>query len=464
MSKASDEFRDSVGTITKEGNRNWIFAKKPKGNFYTARTIVSVIYLLIFFSLPWIKVNDEPLFLINMFERKFIFFGMIFWPQDFFVFALAMLTFLVFVVLFTVVFGRIFCGWVCPQTIFMEMVFRKIEYWIDGDSEKQKRLKEMPWNTEKISKRISKFLIFFLLSFLIANYFLAYMIGMDNVLLYVHEGIAKHLGTFFPLLLFTGIFFFVYWWFRDQVCIIVCPYGRLQGVMLDPDSIVVAYDYLRGEPRGKITRHETESKGDCIDCLDCVKVCPTAIDIRNGTQLECVNCTACIDACDAIMLRVNRPTGLIRYASENNIKKGETLHWTKRSVAYAAVLLVLMVVLSGFLITRKDIQTTVMRAQGLLYQEQPGEKISNLYNIKMLNKTHREIPIQLRLENNEWKGEIKMIGNDLRIKKESVGDGVFFVMYEKALLHHRKNTIRIAIYSNGKKIDVVSTSFLAPSN
>ena len=161
MSAPNEIFRDSFGTITKEGKRNWVFAKKPHGKFYNARTIVSIIYLLVFFVLPWIKVHDEPLFLFDIFERKFILFGMIFWPQDFFVFMLAMLTFIVFVVLFTVVFGRIFCGWVCPQTIFMEMVFRKIEYWIDGDAEKQKRLKAMPWNGEKILKRTGKFVAFF---------------------------------------------------------------------------------------------------------------------------------------------------------------------------------------------------------------------------------------------------------------------------------------------------------------
>lgn len=465
MSAANDLFRDSIGTITEEGKRNWIFAKKPHGKLYNMRTVVSIFYLLIFFTLPWIKIHDEPIFMFNLLERKFILFSVIFWPQDFFVFALAMLTFIVFIVLFTVVFGRIFCGWVCPQTIFMEMVFRKIEYWIDGDAEKQRRLKQMPWNAEKIAKRTGKFIAFFSLSFVIANYFLAYIIGMDKVMLYMREGIFDHIGVFIPLVLFTGVFFFVYWWFREQACLIVCPYGRLQGVMLDPNSIVVAYDTVRGEPRGKIRKNDTTTPhGDCIDCLDCVRVCPTGIDIRNGTQLECVNCTACIDACDSIMTRVNKPMGLIRYASENNIKKGEKLHLTVRTAAYSLVLLVLLGILIGFLVTRKDIQTTIMRAQGMLYQQQGPDSISNIYNIKLINKTRKNIPVHLKLEEGGLPGQIRVVGNELLVKPEAVGDGVFFVIVNKKELHHRKNEIKVGVYSEGRRIEVVKTNFMAPNN
>ncbi|HEY8658271.1 MAG TPA: 4Fe-4S binding protein, partial [Hanamia sp.] len=239
-----ESFRDSVATITKEGKRNFINPKKPKGRLYNLRTWFSVFYLMIFFTLPFIKLHGEPLLMINILERRFIIFGMIFWPQDFFIFGIAMLTFIVFIILFTVVFGRIFCGWACPQTIFMEMVFRKIEYWIDGDSTKQKNLKKMPWNAEKIGKRSLKFIIFFLLSFIIANFFLAYLIGMDQLLNYV-EHPADNVATLVSLMIFTSVFFFVYWWFREQACIVVCPYGRLQSVLLDKNTIVVAYDYKR---------------------------------------------------------------------------------------------------------------------------------------------------------------------------------------------------------------------------
>ena len=310
-------FRDSVATISKEGKRNYINPKKPKGRLYNLRTRFSILYLIIFFTLPFIKVNGEPIFMLNVLERKFILFGMIFWPQDFFIFAIGMLTFVVFVIVFTVVFGRIFCGWACPQTIFMEMVFRKVEYLIDGDAGKQRQLRQMPWNGEKIRKRTIKFIAFFIISFVIANFFLAYLISMDKLIGYI-ENPSANTGTLISLTVFTFVFLFVYWWFREQVCLVVCPYGRLQGVLLDKNTIVVAYDKLRGEPRSKFKKteaHQHESidedvalklktglteeektthahSGDCIDCFACVRVCPTGIDIRNGTQLECVNCTA----------------------------------------------------------------------------------------------------------------------------------------------------------------------------
>ena len=339
-----ETFRDSVSTINKDGKRNWIYAQKPKGRLYNLRTITTVIYLALFFSLPFIRWNGEPYFLFNVLERKFIFFGVTFWPQDFFIFGIGTLAFIVFIVLFTVVFGRVFCGWACPQTIFMEMVFRRIEYWIEGDATHQKLLAKMPWNREKITKRFTKHLVFFLIAFLIANTFLAYIIGTDQLFKIINEPLSQHTGGFLSLLIFTGIFYYVYAWFREQVCLIVCPYGRLQGVMTDRNSILVAYDYIRGETRGKYKKDDRKDKGDCIDCMQCVKVCPVGIDIRNGTQMECTSCTACIDACDFMMEKVNLPKGLIGYASENGIAKREKLKITPRIIAYSSVLVLIGVV------------------------------------------------------------------------------------------------------------------------
>ena len=455
-------FRDSVATINKEGKRNYIFPKKPKGKFYNLRTLTSIIYLVVFFTLPFIKVDEEPLFLFNVMQRKFILFGQVFWPQDFFIFAIGLLTFIVFIIFFTVVFGRVFCGWACPQTIFMEMVFRKIEYWLDGDMNAQRRLKEMPWTSYKIRKRAIKMAVFYFISFIIANFFLAYIIGMDDVLAMVREGIGANLGTFISLLVFTTIFFFVYYWFREQVCIVVCPYGRLQGVFLDKKSIVVAYDYVRGEPRGKIKK-EKEGKwdtGDCVDCFACVRVCPTGIDIRNGTQLECVNCTACIDACNTIMDKVGRPRGLIRYESEENIAHSKKTKFNWRIAAYSLVLILLTSALVVMLVTRDDVDARVLRTAGQMFQTMPDGRISNLYNIKLVNKTRKEIPVTMRLEN--MKGEITVVQKDMVVPKESHFQTSFFVKIERQLVVKRKTPIVLGIYQGDKKIETINTTFLGP--
>jgi cytochrome c oxidase accessory protein FixG len=476
-------YRDSVATISQEGKRNFIIPKKPKGKLYNLRSWFSIFYLVVFFTLPFIKVNGEPLLMLNVIARKFIIFGMVFWPQDFFIFGIAMLTFVVFIILFTVVFGRIFCGWACPQTIFMEMVFRKIEYWIDGDSGKQNQLKAMPWNGEKIRKRLLKFIIFFSISFIIANFFMAYLIGLDQALSYLQNP-AAHSGTLISLLVFTTIFFFVYWWFREQACIVVCPYGRLQGVLLDKNSIIVAYDRLRGEPRGKLKKkndHDckcTDCKedgacksigkaalviplGDCIECMACVRVCPTGIDIRNGTQLECVNCTACIDACDAIMTSIHKPTGLIRYASENSIVNGVKLTFTGRIKAYSAVLGLLLSLLIFLLVSRTDLDARLMRTAGMTYTTLPGGYISNLYNLKLANKTHKDIPFTLKLENVE--GTIQLVGSGgMVVKKEDYSHLQFFVKLNRNIVKGWKTELRIGMYENNKKIKTVTANFIGP--
>jgi len=455
-----DSFRDSIATI-KDGKRNWIYAQKPKGALYNKRTILSIVYLVVFFTLPFIKVAGEPLFLINIPERKFILFGAIFWPQDLFLFVLGMLVFILFVVLFTVVFGRVFCGWACPQTIFMEMVFRKIEYWIEGDASHQKALNKKTWDAEKIIKRGGKTVSFFIISFIIANTFLAYIMGVDELFLMYQQGVAQNAGTFVSLLIFTTIFFFVYLWFREQACIVVCPYGRLQGVLLDKNSIVVAYDYIRGEKRAKFKKNETRTSGDCIDCAQCVKVCPTGIDIRNGTQLECVNCTACIDACDHMMESVGLPKGLIRYDSEKGIADKQKLKITARMIAYSAVLLVLLGILVTLLLSRTDVETTVMRTPGMLFQEQPENRISNLYNIKLINKTREELPVTLKLEN--VNGRIQMVGRDtINVHKENEASGEFFIIMNKDSIVDRKTKLKVGVYSGEKLIEMVETNFLGP--
>ncbi|MFN5620304.1 MAG: cytochrome c oxidase accessory protein CcoG [Flavobacteriales bacterium] len=459
--KDQEEFRDSVSHIDAEGHRVWFYPKKPSGRLYSMRSLVSWIYLLIFFALPFVKVNGEPLFLFNISERKFILFAVRFWPQDFFIFMIGMVTFIVFIALFTVIFGRVFCGWVCPQTIFMEMVFRKIEYWIEGDAAHQRALNKLPWNREKITKKSLKVSIFFVVSVLIANTFLSYIIGIDALYKIVTEPLSQHLGGFSLMIIFSGVFFFVYLWFREQACLVVCPYGRMQGVLLDKHSIVVAYDHKRGEPRSKPLKEPKATAGDCIDCFECVRVCPTGIDIRNGTQLECTNCTACIDACDHIMEKVQKPKGLIRYASEHSIQTGKKLRISWRMMAYSFVLLLLVALESFLLITRSDLDVHMVRAKGTLFYNEPDGRISNLYNVKIINKTHNDLPVEFALSNVH--GEVRLVGNqNLIIHKDSLLDTQVFVVLPAEEIREQKSKIIVNVVSSGNIMGEEKTFFLGP--
>ncbi len=461
-------FRDTIGTLNEDGKRAWVFPKKPSGKWYEYRKYVSYVLLAFLLSAPFIKISGNQFLMFNVLERRFNIFGFPFWPQDFHLFVIMMIIGVVFVILFTVAFGRIFCGWICPQTIFMEMVFRRIEYWIDGDRGKQIRLSKMPWNAEKIRKRVLKWIIFFIISFLIANVFLAYLIGSDALIRYVKDGPFNHVSTLISLLIFTGVFYFVFAWFREQVCIIACPYGRLQSVLLDNKSIVVAYDHKRGEKeigRAKFRKNEdrsTTGKGDCIDCFQCVNVCPTGIDIRNGTQLECVNCTACIDICDSMMASVNLQKGLIRYASEDNIEKKEPFKFTPRLKGYTAVLGILTAVLIGMLFLRNDIEARILRLPGQLYERKADNIISNVYTFKLVNKTIKDIDdVHFKLLSH--KGTIKLVSHhDFTVKGQDLAEGTLFIEINASALKDDKDKLRIGIYSNNDLVETTTTTFLGP--
>ncbi|MDG2194125.1 MAG: cytochrome c oxidase accessory protein CcoG [Polaribacter sp.] len=464
----NEKFRDSIGTINKEGKRSWVYPKKPSGKFYQYRTWVSYFLLLFLLSAPFIKVNGNQFLLFNILERKFSIFGFPFWPQDFYLMVVSMIIGVVFVILFTVIFGRIFCGWICPQTIFLEMVFRKIEYWIDGDRGKQIRLQKQAWNAEKIRKRLFKWFLFLVISFVIANVFLAYLIGGDTLLLYITGSPLENVSTLISLLIFTGVFYFIFAWFREQVCIIACPYGRLQGVLLDNKTINIAYDHVRGEKqegRAKFKKNEDRAasgKGDCIDCFQCVHVCPTGIDIRNGTQLECVNCTACIDECDHMMEKVGLPTGLIRYASEDHIEKKLPFVFSARIKGYTAVLLILIGFLIGMLFLRNDVEATILRLPGQLYEHKEGNVISNVYTFKVINKTTKDIE-EVRYKLLSHKGEIILVTHkNFTIPKQGIAEGTLFVEIHSAFIKKDKIKLKIGVYSNGKLIETTTTNFLGP--
>lgn len=459
-----EEYRDSIATVDAEGKRIWVYPKKPSGQNYNWRVVVSIILLSILFAGPFIEMNGKPFMLFNIFERRFIILGQVFWPQDFFLLALTLITFFVFVTLFTVAFGRIWCGWACPQTLFMEMVFRKIEYFIEGDANEQRKLDNAPLDIKKALKKGVKHIIFLAISVVIAHLLMAYLISVDQVVEIVTQSPMQHMAGFMGLAVFTGIFYGVFARFREQACSVVCPYGRLQGVLLVKDSIVVAYDWLRGEPRGKIKKHvvEIEKKGDCIDCKLCVHVCPTGIDIRHGTQLECVNCTACIDACDDVMLKINKPKGLIRYTSHTAIEQGIQKLFTARIVGYSVVLAALLCLLMYFIFTRANIEMTVLKAPGTLYTKTEDGRITNLYNIEFVNKTFEDIPIELKIESPATAVLSKVGVPGIVVPHESIYKSIFMVKMPEQEISAMRMIIQLGVYQNGKKIGTANAKFIGP--
>lgn len=520
----NDNFRDTIGTVAADGKREWVYPKKPDGRFYQWRSYLSYLLLIVLFGLPWIKVGGEPLVLLNVLERRFILFGLSFTPQDFHLFAILMITGVVFVALFTVVFGRLFCGWVCPQTIFMEMVFRKIEYWIEGDANAQRKLAKAPWTKEKIRKKVMKQGLFLLISGIIAHTFLAYIIGTDAVLSTVSQSPLDAPFGFLAIVVFIGVFYFVFAYMREQVCIAICPYGRLQGVLLDNDSINVIYDYERGEPRGKIRKGkpkksscsdcadcregksscgdqmvhrmeaalekdnhclpkatagaasalsfsdtgevemmiaEPKAVGDCIDCTLCVQVCPTGIDIRNGIQMECINCTACIDACDEVMDKIDRPRGLIRYDSESGVARQERKIWTPRVMAYSGVLLALIVLNIFLLGSRDGLDVILLRTPGTLYQENVDGSINNLYTYQIVNKTGKELPLRFEIADIP-NAAVRFIGESPSAEPNEVTEGALFIDLPLLPSGDFDGTLNVEVWSGEEMLETFTTTFVHP--
>jgi cytochrome c oxidase accessory protein FixG len=460
-SDTDNSFRDQpVSTVDKKGKRKWIYALQPKGKLYKIRSYVSFIYLAVFFVLPFIKVNGNPIFLFNIPKATFILFGKVFLPQDFVILGVAMLVALLFIIVFTLVFGRVFCGWACPQTVFLEMVFRRIEYWIEGPAQKQMSADAKQWTTEMYIRKTIKHLVYFGLSFIIANTFLAYIIGIDELYKIITEPVSQHITGFIAIIGFTTTFYFVFAYLREIVCTVVCPYGRLQSVLLDKNSLVVAYDYIRGEPRGKRKKADLNApKGDCIDCNMCVNVCPTGIDIRNGIQLECVSCTACIDACNMMMKNIGKEPNLIKISSENSIAQGVKPKFNYRAKMYTAALAVLLIVLTSLIITRSMFDATILRVPGQILQENSDGTISNLYRIKVVSKSMHTEPYALKIKHEH--ARIEYVGKHLDSLESGVAsEETFFIKVPAGDIKKRKEKFPILIMSGDKVIQRKEAIFI----
>jgi cytochrome c oxidase accessory protein FixG len=387
----------SVTTINADGSHHVLHPADVNGRFTRARRWFAMILIGIYVALPWIPVNGAPAVFLDVAERRFHFFGLTLLAQDLWVFffGLSGLGFALFFL--TALLGRLWCGWACPYTVFLEHVFRRIERLVDGDAPARRRLDAAPPNARKITKRAIKNGLYLLAAAVLAHVFLSYFVSLRGLYTAVKEGPMGHLTAFGTVAFFTASFFFCFGYFREQFCIILCPYGRIQSALTDDETVVIGYDAQRGEPRGKATNPDA---GACVDCTRCVQVCPTGIDIRNGLQMECIGCAACIDACDDIMRKLKRPTGLVRYDSTKGLAGKKTRILRPRILAYSFLGVVGMAVL-GVVASHKakPIFAEVTRALGPSFYDD-ASTVRNHYKVRLVNKRNQPVRFTISLEGN----------------------------------------------------------------
>lgn len=456
MDNISDQdFRDRPDNIDASGQRKWINAKQPQGKWYQRRNIVGYTLLIFLVVAPLLKINGHPFMLLNVLNRKFFLFGQMVFTEDTYILALVMAVIVVCIVLFTVVFGRLWCGWACPQTLFLELFYRKIEFLFEGNGRKgQKKLQK-----SGISKfrNLAKHAVYIVISIFFTNVFLMWFIGPEQLMKIITEPISENLTGFLLMIGLSAFYYWVYACFREQICTLFCPYGRMQGVLLDNNSISVIYDYKRGEPRNP----KIAEGGDCINCRRCIAVCPTGIDIRNGSQLECIHCAACIDECNIVMKKINKPYNLIRYDSFQGIESGKRSFLNARSVAYTAVLFILMVIL-GFTVGRRTtIDVTLWRAQGTLYQQLDSETYSNIYQVMFLNKGNEPLELTLRLLDYPT-GEITIAGDKVVLPANGKLKEAMIIKLKKSALTGKETECKIGLFSGDQLKETITTNFLGP--
>ncbi|MEI6276541.1 MAG: cytochrome c oxidase accessory protein CcoG [Prolixibacteraceae bacterium] len=452
MDQISDQdFRDRPNNIDASGQRKWIRAKQPKGKWYLRRNIVGYILLLFLVFAPFLKIDGHPFMLLDILNRKFYIFGLMVFAEDTYILALVMAVTVISIVLFTVVFGRLWCGWACPQTLFLELVYRKIEFFFDGNGRKGKS------KPATGLRQIAKQAVFIVVSIFFTNVFLMWFTGPSQLWKIMTEPVSEHLAGFLIMIALSMFYYWIYSYFREQVCTLFCPYGRMQGVLLDNNSISVIYDFKRGEPRNS----KVAEGGDCINCLQCISVCPTGIDIRNGSQLECIHCAACIDECNLVMKKINKPYNLIRYDSFKGVESGKRSLLNARSIAYTAVLVALMVILAFTVGRRTTIDVNMWRAQGTLYQQLDSETISNIYQVMFLNKGNEPIELTLRLLDCPT-GEVTIAGGKVVLPPDGKLKEALIVKMKKASLTGKVTDFKIGLFSGDQLKETITSNFLAP--
>lgn len=383
MSTLNRPNRESVTTINRDGSRKFLHPADVSGVFTRWRRFLALVLIGIYVGLPWLPINGHPAVFLDVINRRFHLFGLTFTAHDLWL-AFFFITGVGFALFFvTALFGRLWCGWACPQTVFLEHVYRRLERWIEGDASKRRRLDQQAWNFEKIRTRGIKQILFIIISSLIAHLFIAYFISIPQLYQWMTSKPTEHWGAFLFVFIASGLIYFNFAWFREQLCLVICPYGRLQSALIDDDSIIIGYDESRGEPRGKASQTDI---GDCIDCMRCVQVCPTGIDIRQGLQIECIGCANCIDACDSIMNKLNRPPGLVRYDSSNGLTGKRKKILRPRIVLYLILMLTGTTAMTLSAMQLRSANMNIVRMTGAPYFI-TGSTLRNQYMLRVINKS-----------------------------------------------------------------------------
>lgn len=443
-----------VPTLNVDGTRNRIRPRLYPGRLHSARRIVAYALMALFVGLPFLRMHGKPAVLLDVVNRQFVLFGRTFLPTDGVLLMLLMLSIFASVMLVTALVGRAWCGWACPQTVYMEFLFRPLERLFEGPREAQLRIDRQGMN----ARRLAKNAVYLGLSFVIANVFLSYFVGVDALRHWVLQAPAEHFGGFSVVLVTTGLVFFDFAYFREQMCTVACPYARLQSVLLDPRSLLVGYDRARGEPRSR-GKAKTAGYGDCIDCQACVTSCPTGIDIRQGLQLECIACGQCADACDSIMDRIKKPQGLIRYSSQAALAGGKSVRLLRaRVVLYALALLGLVAALLLLGSSSPAAEVTVLRGLGAPFQVN-GDDVVNQLRLKVRNRSEKPASFGLTLVGMP---EARVVAAELPLvvpAAEQAVANVFVVAPRSALRGSRRVQLRVG---DGAQAQLVPYTLLGP--
>lgn len=452
---------ETLSTIRADGSRKFVHPADVHGPFTTWRRVAALILLVVYVALPWITVNGFPAVFLDVQQRRFHFFGLTLAAQDlwigfFLVTGLALALFYV-----TSIFGRIWCGWTCPYTVFLEHLYRRVERWIDGDGPARRQLEDAPWTPSKIARRVFKHAAFIVISAVIAHVFLSYFVSIKSLYEMMRNSPAHHVEAFVIVLSLTGALYFSFSWFREQFCIILCPYGRMQSALTDDNSVVIGYDKKRGEPRGKATTDK--SAGDCVDCRRCVQVCPTGIDIRNGLQLECIGCAACVDACDDIMVKLKRPKGLVRYDSHHGLQGGRTRLVRPGTIFYTVALLAWAAAFTVAITWISPLRASVVRMGGASFYVDNGV-IRNQFQLRVINKRNNASTYRIELSG-DVPPALQMTGVDQTMTLPPMGEDLKTLVLTLPQPEYRRQfkfRVKVTDEARGDSMETRVMEYLGP--